>query len=200
MDTFEKDVFVAYQGDNLTYIAMDEYVVYRTPSGFLVESNNTVFGVNGFQQKSVLRTDHKWQMQELQVIIESLKIELRASVTDRKIVIQQKQQDTNFEKIIDLMNDRYFFMYSGALIIPMIWLRGFDFDNYEKVTYQMLPIGYAEVKQLPETVPCKRIRNFSLLMYIQNFTDIVKVQTDISGKLLSLHSDTNQLTIKLHTQ
>ena len=54
-----------------------------------------------------------------------------------------------FEKIIDLQNDNYFFMYSGALIIPMIWLRGYDFNNYEKVTYQMLPSGFAEIKQLP---------------------------------------------------
>ena len=82
-------------------------------------------------------------------------------------------------------NDKYFFMYSGALIIPFIWLRGFDFDNYEKVTYQMLPMGFAEIKQLPDIDLDKTVRNFSLLMYVQNFTDIVKIQTDISGKTVT---------------
>ena len=91
-------------------------------------------------------------------------------------------------------------MYSGALIISMIWLRGLDFNNYEKVIYQMLPQGFAEVKQLSDIVSDKEIRNFSLLMYVQNFTDIVKVQTDMFGKMLSLHSETNQLTIRRISQ
>ena len=88
-------------------------------------------------------------------------------------------------------------MYSGALVIPMIWLRGFDFDNYEKVTYQILPTGYAEVKQLHGTDSFQGVRNFSILMYIQNFSDIIKVQTDMLGKLLNFYSETNQLTIKI---
>ena len=94
-----------------------------------------------------------------------------------------------------MQHDKFFFMYSGALVVPMIWLRGFDFDNYMKVTYQMLPVGYAEIKQLPNTASCQGFRNFSLLMYVQNFTDIVKIQTDISGKLLTLYSETNHITI-----
>jgi hypothetical protein len=123
-------------------MAMDEYIISRIPAGYLVESNNTIFGANGFCQKAVLRTDAHWQMQELQVTVESLNIEMCASIKDGKLYLQQKQQDAKLEKIIDLQNDKHFFMYNGAMIIPMIWLRGFDFDNYEKVTYQMLPMGY----------------------------------------------------------
>ena len=137
-------------------------------------------------------------MQELQVTVEALNIEMTANVKYGKVYVRQKQRYAlDFEKVIELQNDRYFFQYSGALIVPMIWFRGFDFDNYEKVTYQMLPMGYAEVKQLPNTVSNQVVRNFSFLMYVQNFTDILKVQTDISGKLLSLQSETNRLTIKL---
>jgi hypothetical protein len=200
MNTIEKGVYVAHQGSKEVCIAMDEYSVSRIKSGFLVESNSSVFGVNGFLQKSVLRTNIKWQMQELLVSIESMMIEMCASVKDEKMYLQQKQQDMNVEKIIDLQNDKFFFLYSGALIIPMIWLRGFDFDNYEKVTYQMLPIGYAEIKQLSNSVSVNGMRDFSLLMYMHNFTDVVKVQTDMSGKLLFFHSETNQISIKLQSQ
>ena len=99
-----------------------------------------------------------------------------------------------------MQNYRYFFHYNGALIVPMLWLRGFDFDNYEKVTFQMLPAGYAEVKQLPATVYCQGARTFSVLMYVQNFIDILKIETDKLGILLSLHSESNQLTIKKQRQ
>ena len=201
MDITEKDVYVAYQGNNNAYIIIDECAISQTLEGFLIESNNTVIGTNGFQQKAVLRTDQKWQMQELKVAIESMSIEMCAYVKERKVYIKQKQQDTvDFEKIIGLQNDNFFFQYSGALIVPMIWLRGFDFDSYEKITYQMLPTGYAEIKQLPNTASSQHIRSFSLLMYVHNFTDILKIQTDMCGKLLSLHSETNQVTIKLQTQ
>ena len=200
METTEKDVYVAYLGNNNAYIAMDEYTISRIPSGYLVESTNTVFGNNGFQQKAELQTDHNWQMQDLKVTVESLNIEMKASVKDGKVYLRQTQQNNlSFENVIDLQYDNYYFQYNGALIVPMIWLRGFDFDSYEKVTYQMLPVGYAEVKQLPEPVTGQGIRDFSLLMYVQNFTDIIKIQTDKSGKLLSLHSEINQLTIKILT-
>ena len=76
--------------------------------------------------------------------------------------------------------------------------RGFDFDNYEKVTYQLLPVGFAEIKQLSDNIVSKKSTcDFSLLMHTQNFADIVKIQTDISGKLLFLHSETNKTTIKI---
>jgi hypothetical protein len=88
-------------------------------------------------------------------------------------------------------------VYSGALVIPMIWLRGFDFENYDKVTYHMLLGGYAEVKQLPDAVENQTIRHFSMLMYLQNYTDIIKLQTDMLGKLLSFHSETNLSTVKI---
>lgn len=200
MDTIEKDVYVAYQGNNQVYIAVDEYVISRMPTGFLVESDNTVFGVNGFQQKSTLRTNHQWQMQELKVIVESMGIEMNASAKNGKLYLQQKQNDANYEKVINLQHDNYFFMYNGTLVILMIWLRGFDFDNFEKITYQMLPTGYAEVKQIQDSVSGRNERSFSILMFLQNFTDIVKVQTDMSGKMLFFHSETNQLTIKLQTK
>ena len=196
MDTIETGIYVAYQGNNGLCIAIDEYSTSKIDSGYLVESNNTIFGANGFQQKAELRTDFHWKMQKLQVTVESMNIEMCVSVKDEKVYIHQKHQDEVFEKTIDLQNDKYFFMYSGALITPFIWLRGFDSDNCEKVTYQMLPIGYAEVKQLCGSVSDSEIRDYSLLMCVQNFMDIVKLQTDISGKLLSLHSETNQLTIK----
>ena len=201
MDLIEKGVYVAYQGNKSAYIAMDEYFITRIPKGYLVESNNTIFGANGFQQKAELRTDDFWQMQELQVTIEALNIEMNAVVKDGTVYVRQKRQGgVEFEKNIVIQNDKYFFQYSGALIIPTIWLRGFDFDNFEKITCQMLPMGYAEVKQLPELISDQGIRDFSLLMYVQHFTDIIKIQTDMSGKLLSLHSETNQLTIKTQQQ
>ena len=197
MDAIEQGVYVAHHGNNNEFIAMDEYVIMQTPSGFLVQSNNIVFGTNGFQQRAVLQTDIHWQMQKLQVASEALNVEMCASINDNKLYLQQKQPEVNFEKIIDLQIDKYFFMYQGALVIPMIWLRGFDFENYEKVTYQMLPAGYAEIKQLSDVVSDNKVRTFSLLMYLQNFTDIVTIETDISGKLLSLHSETNNVIIKI---
>ena len=197
MDTIEKGVYEAYQGNSGVCVAMDEYNISRTSSGFLVESNNTIFGSNGFQQKAVLRTNSHWQMQELRVIVESLGIEMYAFIKERKLYLQQKQQDTNIEKIIDLQSNNYFFMYNGALVVPIIWLRGVDFENYDKVTYQMLPMGYAEVKQLYSSASFgQNMRNFSLLMYVQNFTSIVKIQTDMSGKLSFFHDEANQLIIK----
>ena len=195
MKTIENNVYVAYH-DNGVCIAMDEYSISQVSSGFHIDSNNTVFGVNGFQQKAILRTDDCWQMQELKVAIESMNIEMCANVKDRKVYVQQKQQNAvGFEKIFELQNDKFFYIYSGALVIPMIWLRGFSFDNYEKVAYQMLPAGFVEIKQLTDTVSENNLRTFSLLMYLQNFTDIVKIRTDISGKILSLYSETCQLTI-----
>jgi hypothetical protein len=38
---------------------------------------------------------------------------------------------------------------------------------------------------------------FSLMIYLQNFVDIVKVQTDMSGKVLFYHSEINQLIFKI---
>jgi len=197
MNIVENGVYVASQGNNGAYIAMDEYSISQISSGFQIDSNNTIFGINGFQQKAKLRTDAHWNMQELHIIVESLKIEMNAHVNEGKLYIRQKQQDSNFEEILDLQQDKFFFMYNGALVIPMIWLRGFDFDNYEKVTYQMLPTGFAEIKQLANTASDSNICTFSLLLFVQNFTDIVKIQTDIAGKLLSLHSETSGLTIKI---
>ena len=60
----------------------------------------------------------------------------------------------------------------------------------------MLPIGFSEIKQLPDAVSDNKIRNFSQLINTQNFTDIIKIQTDISGKMLSLYSEVNKITIK----
>ena len=94
MTILEKDVYIAHKGDNGACIAMDEYSISHTSSGFLVESNNTVFGINGFQQKSVLKTDSGWLMQELHVIIESLKIEMCASVNDGRLFIKQNLSGT----------------------------------------------------------------------------------------------------------
>ena len=200
MDTIENDVYIAYQVDNGTCIAMDEFSISQISSGFQINSNNTVFGINGFQQKASLKTDFQWQMHELNIFVDSMNIEMNAIVKEGKAYVKQNKQNTvGFEKIIDLKNDKFFFQYNGALVIPMIWLRGFDFDNYKKVTYQMLPMGYAEVKQLPNTATCQEFRDLSLLMYVQNFTDIIKIRTDMSGKLLSLQSETNQLLIKLQT-
>lgn len=197
MDTVEKDVYVAYQGNSNTYIAIDEYSISRTPTGFLVESNNTVFGASGYSQKAKLSTDAYWQMQELQIRVESFNIEIVASIDDKKLYLQQKQHNANHDKIIDLHKDKHFFLYSGAMIVPFVWLRGFDFNNFEKVIYQMLPDGYAEVKQLRNTDPDQDTREFSLMMCMHNFTDIVKIKTDMFGKMLLFHSETNQITIKI---
>ena len=198
MNIIENDVYVAYQGSSDVYIAMDEYSIAQISSGFLVESNNTVFGTNGFQQKALLKTDFQWKMQELKVTIDSVGLAMYASVNDGKLYLQQNKKDASFEKIIDLQHDNFFFMYSGALVIPMVWLRGFDFCNYEKVTCQMIPMGFAEIKQLSEDIVSSKLsRDFSLLMYMQNFTDIIKIQTDISGKLISLHSEVNKITVKI---
>ncbi|MDR1115493.1 MAG: hypothetical protein LBL33_05000 [Tannerella sp.] len=199
MDTIEKDVYVAYHGNSAAYIAMDEYDISRISTGFLIKSNNTVFGSNGFHQKAVLQTDFHWQMQELKVDVESLNIEMLASINHGKLYLQQKQANENFEKIIDLQHEKHFFLYSGALVIPMIWMRGFDFDNYEKVTYQMLPMGYAEVKQLCDPDSGQGIRHFSIMIYLQSFVDIIKAQTDMFGKLLYYYSETNQITIKIQS-
>jgi len=108
MDAIENDVYVAYQIDNGACIAMDEFSISQISSGFQIDSNNTVFGVNGFQQKAILRTDVHWQMQELYITVESLKIEMEAYINDGKLYLHQKQQDSNFEKIIDLQHDKFF--------------------------------------------------------------------------------------------
>ena len=200
MDTIETGTYVANQGNYGQCIAIDEYSISKISDGFLVESNNTIFGTNGFQQKAELITDFHWKMQELNIHVESLNNELHVSVNEGKVYVHQKKQDTVFKKNIDLQHKNYFFIYSGALIIPMIWLRGFDFDNCEKVTYQMLPVGFADIKQIPDTVSSNNMREFSVLMYVRNFTDIIKIRTDVSGKLLSLHSVKNQLTIKKQQQ
>ena len=110
MTILEKDVYVAYKGDNGVCFAMDEYSISHTSSGFLVESNNTVFGANGFQQKSVLKTNSEWLMQELHVVIESMKIEVCASVNDGRLFIKQNQSGVNFEKNIDLQGDKFFYV------------------------------------------------------------------------------------------
>ena len=196
MNIIENDAYIAYHGNDRAYIAMDEYSISRISSGFSVESNNTVFGTNGFCQKASLKTDFQWKIQELKITIDSFGLAIHVFVNDGKLYLRQKQHGSSFDKIIDLQNNKYFFMYSGALVIPTIWLRGFDFDSYEKISYQMLPTGFAEIKQLSGSVSGDKIRNFSLLMCTQNFTDIIKVQTDISGKILSLHSEINNITIK----
>ena len=72
------------------------------------------------------------------------------------------------------------------------------FENQKLlVRFYHLPIGYAEVKQLRDTNSDQGTRYFSVMIYLQIFTDIVKIQTDKYGKMLSFHSETNQLTIKI---
>jgi len=151
MNIIEKGVYEAYQGNSEMSIAIDEYTISRMSDGYHVESNSTVLGISGFQQRAILLTDDRWQMQELRITIESLDVEMTASLKEGRVYVHQKQPESDIEKIIDLQNDRHFFIFNGALLIPMIWLRGFDFSNFEKATYQMLPVGYAEVKQLHNT-------------------------------------------------
>ena len=93
MDAIEKDVYVAYRGNVSTYMAMDEYTISRMSYGFFIESINTVFGINGFYQKATMYTDFQWQIQKLNVDVESLNIKMNAYIKDEKLYIQQKQQD-----------------------------------------------------------------------------------------------------------
>lgn len=192
----EKGTYIACS-NNGTSVSIDEYSVVSSSTGYTINSDNVVFGNNGFQQKAELRTDSKWVMQELNVRIDTLDIEMKANIQDGNLHIAYNQANGKYEKTFFFDNARFFFMYNGALVVPLIWLRGFDFDNYETVIYQMLPVGLAEVKQIRTTDLEHNIRRFSILMQIQGYADIVNVQTDMFGKVLYYQSQSNGLTVKI---
>ena len=155
-----------------------------------------VFGPNGFQQKAEMYTDIQWNMERLHVAVNGMDTEMWATLTDSSIKVQQRCADNTIERIISLQNNRYFFLFHGALIIPMLWLRGLEFGQYEKTPCQILPLGYAEVTEIKGTMNDSNTREFSLMMQLNEYMDSVLIQTDNSGKVINYQSEIGHLIIK----
>lgn len=194
-ELLEQGTYVAQQGEVGALIAMDEYRIEKAPNGYKIQSDNVVFGQNGFSQFAEMIVDDQWMMQDLHIVVNDKDIELNVTVEDRNVRIKQRQKQTEVTKEISLQFNQYFFLYSGALAIPLIWLRGFDFSFLEKMQYQVLPIGMAEVMQIKqENISDTRL--FSLNIHIGEMSDFINIQTDQSGKVLLYESALSRLIIK----
>lgn len=191
----EKGTYMAQQGETGALIAMDEFVIEKIPTGFKIQSDNVIFGQNGFRQCAEMFVDDQWMMHHLHIVVNDKNIELNATVDNGNVKITQRQEQTEITKVIPLQFNRYFFIYNGALVIPLIGFRGFDFTAFEKMQYQLLPAGLAEVMQIRQTDVSDRL-HFSLTIQIGEITDFIKIQTDRAGKILVYESALSKLIIK----
>ena len=195
-ELFEKGAYVAQYGENGPLVAMDEYIIERIPNGFKIKSDNTMFGQHGFRQCAEMTVDAQWLMQDLRVIVDDMHIELNVRIDNGSVNLTQKQGQTEETKVLPLQQlNQYFFIYSGALVIPFIWLRGFNFKVFEKVQYQLLPVGLVEVMQIKQTNESD-ILQFSLNIQVGEMTDFVNIKTDNKGKVLQYESALSKLIIK----
>jgi len=194
-DLFEKGTYTAQQSKNGALIAMDEYIIERTLNGFKIQSDNVTFGQNGFRQRAEMLVDDQWMMQHLHVVVDDKRIELNASIDKEQVRIIQNQERKEINKLIPLHISRYFFIYSGALVIPLIWLRGFDFKSFEKIQYQLLPAGLAEVMQIKKTNVSDTL-HFSLNVQLGEINDFINIETDCTGKVILYESALSKLIIK----
>lgn len=191
----EKGTYAAQYGETGALVAMDEYDVTETSNGFRIRSDNVIFGQNGFRQHAEMLVDNQWIMQQLCIVVDEKNIELNASIVNENVRIWQKHGEIEIENVIPLQGKRFFFLYSGALVIPLIWFRGFDFEVFEKTHYQLIPTGRAEVMQIPEMGDAN-VCHFSINMQIGEITDFIQIKTDCSGKVWYYKSELSQLIIK----
>ena len=195
---FEKGIYTAQYGETGALIAMDEYTIEQIPNGpngFKIKSDNVIFGQNGFRQCAEMWVDESWMMQKIHIVVDQKNIELLANVDGDNVKIWQQHGQREFEKIIPLQMNKFFFLYSGALALPFIWLRGFNYGTFEKIQYQLFPTGQAEVMQIKkEDKPT--VYHFSINMYIGEMTDLTKIETDHTGKMLLFQSASTKLIIK----
>jgi hypothetical protein len=191
----EKGTYLAQQGETGVLVAIDEYMIEKEQNGYKIRSDNVIFGSNGFQQSAEIFVDNKWMMTYLHIEIDSQNIELTANIENGNAMITQRQRQKKIEKVIPLQLKQYFFIYSGGLIIPMIWLRGFDFLTFNKIQYQLLPIGVAEVMQIKQN-KISDVLHFSLTMQIGEITDYINIKTNQEGKVLLYESAISKLIIK----
>jgi len=194
-ELFEKGTYTAQYGETGALIAMDEYIIGRTSDGFKIQSNNNIFGQNGFRQLAEIEVDDQWMMQRLHIAVVDKNIELNANFDNGSVRIIQSHEQKEVSKLIPLQFSQYIFIYNGALVIPTVWLRGFDFNSFEKTQYQLLPAGMAEVKQIKQTNESDRL-HFSLNLQVNGITDIVNITTDYAGKVILYESALSKLRIK----
>lgn len=191
----EKGSYVAQYGETGALIAMDEYLIEQIPTGFKIQSDNVIFGQNGFRQCAEMLVDDQWLMRKLRVVVEEKNIELNADIDNGSFRIKQSQAQTETTKLIPLQLNQYFLIYNGALVMPLIWLRGFNSEYFEKVQFQLLPVGLAEVMQIKQS-NTSDIRKFSVNIQVMDFTDFIHITTDHTGRTLLYESALSKLIIK----
>lgn len=195
-DLLEKGSYAAQSGANGAVVAFDEYTIEKHEKGKIIKSENTVLGEQGFYQSAELITDNNWKPVSLLVKNPTMNLELNAEFKQGEFSFKQVVNDNVIEKSIKLINNNFILFYSGALVIPFIWLRAFDFNCFNSIEYQIIPVGRAEVL-LQRQADDINTRNFNIQMTFGQQLDSIDLITDLKGRLIHYQSNLTNTIIKL---
>jgi len=192
----EKGTYIAKAGSNGACVIIDEYTVFDNGQGFTISSQNTVLGEYGFSQNAELFTDYNWTPKKMSVKVQNSDREFLGDINGDKVILKNIIKETVEEKVVPLINKNIMFLFSGAIVLPFIWLRSYDFNNYDRTQYQIIPHGTSEVQQLKGSA--NGSRTFNIQINIGGQIDMIRIETDNIGKMLSFESQTTKLIIKLN--
>lgn len=191
---FEKGVYSAHTSSNGPMIIREEYELYNHENKFILKSNITVFGNNGFYQEVFMELNEDWSPSS--IIIDSPgNVNFTAQFHNNQAVFtSQLPGETSTTQSVPILNEKFFFAFNGALVIPFLWLRCLNPDS-KKINFQILPIGYAEVEVLENTTISDKVFNkLQLKQFVNDLETIFIVTYDFNGVLHSVNN--NNLIIR----
>jgi hypothetical protein len=185
----EKGVYAAYTSLNGPVIAREAYEIFNSKNRFIIKSDITVFGENGFYQNVFIELTNNWLPLNVKINDSSNNIFLADFSNSQATFTTRRSNASDIIHTVPILNSNFFITFSGALLIPFLWLRGLKPDS-KKLSLQILPVGYAEVEVLENIMIFGESFKKLLLKQVANDTEtIFYVIYDSTGVLQSVHHD-----------
>jgi hypothetical protein len=158
----EKGTYVATAGDLGCMLIHDEYELLKKDNGFLLKSYMTIFGDNGFSQVAEMHLKNNLVPTQIKINVINPSLEFTCIIEDNMAhFVSILQPDNVLKKSIPILNDNYFFAFTGALMIPCFGIRRYDFSSASEQFFQILPFGTAQVKYIGDidynATTCKQL-------------------------------------------
>jgi hypothetical protein len=170
-------------------IAREAYEIYSTKNRFMIKSDITVFGVNGFYQTVYMEVTDNWFPLSVKISDSENNLFLADISNNQATFSTRRTSASDIIQTVPIVNGNFFITFAGALLIPFLWLRSLKPDS-KKLSFQILPVGYAEVEVLENAMISGASYGKLLLKQVVNDIEtIFYVIYDSNGVLQSVDHD-----------